>query len=170
VRTLAWVKWISADCADNNNVSSLVPGNTMPQLRVLRLSNNNLDRFDISLFPKIRTLYVDCNRLNRISRSDGGGDRVENLSMRNQRVPEIVLEIEDLRNVKRLYISGMCLFQGFAVILTSYRQPSAQQLFPHDPALFSYLPRGCRVQAISPAAAHCAHAKLAGFESKLQLY
>lgn len=79
----------------------------MTSLRVLRLSNNNVADFDLSSYPRLRTLYADNNSLSRLGRSQlRSVSRLENLSLRNQRGRALRLSFDDLRDVKRLYISG----------------------------------------------------------------
>lgn len=79
----------------------------MPLVRTLRVSENELRAVDVSLFPRLRTLYADNNLLLGLNRSNGtGGKRLESLSMRNQRVEGFALTLADLESVKRLYISG----------------------------------------------------------------
>ena len=75
----------------------------MLHVRMLRLSDNDLSSLDLSRFPRLRTLYVDVNRLTSLGHSGG---RLENLSLRSQRVAGLRLEAKVLENVKRLYISG----------------------------------------------------------------
>jgi Leucine-rich repeat (LRR) protein len=87
----------------------------MPNLRVLRLSNNQLLDFDLSSFTRLRTLYADNNRLHQLSRTNlRSVTRLENLSLRNQRGVSLKLSYEDLRDVKRLYISGKPYWFDFA--------------------------------------------------------
>ncbi|ORY32290.1 hypothetical protein BCR39DRAFT_523772 [Naematelia encephala] len=98
----------------SNRLTELRPSRPVTPIRTLRLSDNDLDRFDISFFPKVRTLYADGNRLHGLERSDGtGGRRLESLSLRNQRVESFKLTLKDLENVKRLYISGNTLSSSF---------------------------------------------------------
>ncbi|KAI5119366.1 hypothetical protein M0805_008521 [Coniferiporia weirii] len=121
---------------DNNSLSSLdqTPediGRTdssaavvLQKLRILRLSGNRLKHLDVAHFPNLRTLYVDnnclvegkgtqrsqkktCQRLLNMHRLG----KLENLSARNQSGPGVRdsglhLQSEDIRDVKRLYLSG----------------------------------------------------------------
>ena len=92
---------------DGNELASLEAAASMPNLRVLRLSNNRLLDFDLSSFTRLRTLYADNNRLHQLSRNNPRSvSRLENLSLRNQRGLSLKLSYADLRDVKRLYISG----------------------------------------------------------------
>ncbi|WVN90353.1 uncharacterized protein L203_105589 [Cryptococcus depauperatus CBS 7841] len=118
---------------DGNQLDNLAPAKSMPNVRVLRFSDNNISRFDISLFPKVRTLYADNNLLTRIECPDQSpSSRLENLSVRNQRVEALHLDFLHLENLKRLYVSG---------------NPIKESFFPHRP-LYSlvYLEAaGCKI-------------------------
>jgi Leucine-rich repeat (LRR) protein len=95
------------ELTESNDLSELVTSEPMPSLRILRISNNNLLEFDLSSFPRLRTLYADNNRLDRLARSSPKTvSRLENLSLRNQRGLPLCLSYDDLRDIKRLYISG----------------------------------------------------------------
>ncbi|KAK4699944.1 protein NUD1, partial [Phenoliferia sp. Uapishka_3] len=97
---------------DYNNLSSLEPTGSMPRLRVLRLCSNNLETLDISFAPKLRTLFVDSSRLGAID----GTDRLrklENLSVRDQGGAALSLPMHEVRDVKRLYLSGNPLPPSF---------------------------------------------------------
>jgi Leucine-rich repeat (LRR) protein len=68
---------------------------------------NDVAEVDLSLFPRLRTLYADNNSLSGLDRSNPRTlSRLENLSLRNQRGRTLRLSYDDLRDVKRLYISG----------------------------------------------------------------
>lgn len=98
---------------DHNNLHTVEPPSPMTSIRVLRLSDNELNYLDLSLFPRIRTLYADNNAIPGLSRSSTGGHRIENLSLRNQRVQRFFLSPEDLQSIKRLYVSGNKLDADF---------------------------------------------------------
>lgn len=86
----------------------------MPSVRVLRFSDNDIAFFDISLFPKIRTLYADNNLLSHLGGSEHAPpSQLENLSLRNQRSASLHLTFIDLENVRRLYVSGNALTEDF---------------------------------------------------------
>jgi protein NUD1 len=55
----------------------------MPKLRVLRLSNNKLQRLNGAAFPNIRTLYADNNAITGLDKAHRLL-KLENLSLRNQ--------------------------------------------------------------------------------------
>ncbi|WVQ70970.1 hypothetical protein IAR50_000495 [Cryptococcus sp. DSM 104548] len=99
---------------DGNQLDMLSPSKPMPNVRVLKFSDNKVSHFDISLFPKLRTLYADNNSLTHIARTDRyASSRLENLSIRNQRGPQLRLTFADLEDVRRLYISGNPLGEDF---------------------------------------------------------
>lgn len=91
---------------DSNALVELQPSSSMSNLRILRVSDNDLSTLDVSLFPRIRTLFADNNALPGLTRNGSGGHRIENLSLRSQRVQAFSLTPEDVQSAKRLYISG----------------------------------------------------------------
>lgn len=113
IRGLEKLKRLTTLNLDKNELEELEPAAPMPSVRVLRASDNDLESLDVSLFPKVRTLYADNNALPGLSRSSSGGNRIENLSLRNQRVQQFALLPEDLHCVKRLYVSGNRLESDF---------------------------------------------------------
>ncbi|OCF33354.1 hypothetical protein I316_05096 [Kwoniella heveanensis BCC8398] len=119
VRDLHKLASIASINFDGNQLEHLAPSRPMISVRVLRFSENDLRHFDLSLFPKVRTLYADGNRLSQLSRSStcsSSSGRLENLSLRNQRISSastFKLSYRDLENVKRLYLSGNSLSKDF---------------------------------------------------------
>ncbi|KAI0259785.1 hypothetical protein BC834DRAFT_832867 [Gloeopeniophorella convolvens] len=97
---------------DNNSLDELEAHGILPRLRILRLSANRLKRLDASRFPSLRTLYVDNNSLAEISHANRL-NKLENLSLRNQGGKGLSLPICDVRDVKRLYLSGNALPPDF---------------------------------------------------------
>ncbi|KAJ3568381.1 hypothetical protein NP233_g5760 [Leucocoprinus birnbaumii] len=89
---------------DNNCLRTMEVDGSMPRLRILRLSGNRLRQVDVGAFANLRTLYADNNslthlvKLNRLK-------KLENLSLRNQSGRGLLLT-RDVRDVKRLYLSG----------------------------------------------------------------
>ncbi|WVQ97321.1 hypothetical protein IAU59_004432 [Kwoniella sp. CBS 9459] len=119
VRDLHRLSSIASINLDGNQLEHLSPSRPMLSVRVLRFSENDIRLFDLSLFPKVRTLYADGNRLTQLSRSSASSSsngRLENLSLRNQRISSnssLRLSYKDLENVKRLYLSGNALSEDF---------------------------------------------------------
>jgi hypothetical protein len=69
--------------ADFNVITSLETSDTMPKLRVLRLSNNKLRSLNGAAFPNLRTLYADNNSIVGLDKASRLS-KLENLSLRNQ--------------------------------------------------------------------------------------
>jgi hypothetical protein len=84
-------------------LDTFAPSTPLTSLRTLKLSNNNLSSFSITYTPKVRTLYLDFNRLRGIL---GKSRRIQSLSIRSQTVEGLSLGYEVSQGVKRLYISG----------------------------------------------------------------
>ncbi|KAI0629876.1 hypothetical protein C8Q77DRAFT_1064510 [Trametes polyzona] len=99
---------------DNNSLNELEPEEAMPRLRILRLSGNRLQALNAAPYPNLRTLYADNNALGTISKAYRL-TKLENLSLRNQsgRNGGLSISIRDVRDVKRLYLSGNPLKPGF---------------------------------------------------------
>ncbi|KAG9092056.1 hypothetical protein FRC06_000267 [Ceratobasidium sp. 370] len=97
---------------DHNALNSLDIDGPLPRLRVLRLSDNKLTELDCSAFTNLRTLYADNNRLGNVRHADKAR-RLENLSLRNQSGRGLHLSVADVRDVKRMYLSGNPLENGF---------------------------------------------------------
>ncbi|KAF7799379.1 hypothetical protein EIP86_010611 [Pleurotus ostreatoroseus] len=98
---------------DNNHLAELAPGGTMARLRILRASGNRLQQLDGGAFPGLRTLYADNNCLGPVLRAHRMA-KLDNLSLRNQNGRAgLSLAIRDVRDVKRLYLSGNALAGGF---------------------------------------------------------
>ncbi|KAH9012964.1 hypothetical protein EDB83DRAFT_2444339 [Lactarius deliciosus] len=93
---------------DNNSLDEPELHGILPRLRILRLSANRLKRLDSSYFPSLRVLYIDNNSLTEITKADRLV-RLESLSLRNQGGNSLSLSIRDVRDAKRLYLSGNAL-------------------------------------------------------------
>ncbi|KAJ7600466.1 hypothetical protein C8J56DRAFT_910325 [Mycena floridula] len=97
---------------DHNAVGSLEIKSPMPRLKILRASGNRLTKLNLSLMPNLRTLYLDNNSLTSLVRLERL-TKLENLSLRNQSGRGLNLLARDVRDVKRLYLSGNPLGNGF---------------------------------------------------------
>ncbi|KAI0004643.1 hypothetical protein BJV74DRAFT_971764 [Russula compacta] len=97
---------------DNNTLDELKAHGILPRLRILRLSVNRLKCLDATHFPNLRMLYIDNNTLTELKKANMLG-RLENLSLRNQGGNGLSLSIRDVRDVKRLYLSGNALPADF---------------------------------------------------------
>ncbi|GHJ90363.1 hypothetical protein NliqN6_6765 [Naganishia liquefaciens] len=99
---------------DHNRLANCTPASDMLSLRVLRVSHNQLATLDLSLFPRLRSFYADGNRIETLWRSKKQSiARLEYLSLRDQDVRYLRLSHDDMRDVKRLYISGNHLTNSF---------------------------------------------------------
>ncbi|KAJ9116425.1 hypothetical protein QFC22_004867 [Naganishia vaughanmartiniae] len=99
---------------DHNRLSECNPAIPAQSLRALRLSHNRLKTVDMSKFPRLRSLYADGNQIRTLVRSSKHSSvRLEYLSLRDQDVSDLDLSYADLRDVKRLYISGNRLSKQF---------------------------------------------------------
>ncbi|VDC04605.1 unnamed protein product [Peniophora sp. CBMAI 1063] len=108
VRGLATLKALIVLNLDQNNLSELAVGGALARLRVLRVSGNRLQRLSARAFPHVRTLYADNNALPELADARRLA-RLENLSLRNQSGKGLNLAARDVRDVKRLYLSGNAL-------------------------------------------------------------
>ncbi|KAI9064682.1 L domain-like protein [Trametes sanguinea] len=98
---------------DENALPELEPEVTMSRLRILRVSGNRLQTLNATFYPNLRTLYADNNSLGTIARAYRLA-KLENLSLRNQNGRGgLAISIRDVRDVKRLYLSGNPLKPGF---------------------------------------------------------
>ncbi|BEJ01381.1 hypothetical protein CcaverHIS631_0600630 [Cutaneotrichosporon cavernicola] len=113
IRGLERLKSLTTLKLDANALVTLEPASSMSSLRILRVSDNGLTSLDVSLFPRLRTLFADNNALPGLTRSGPGGHRIENLSLRSQDVASFSLNPEDIQAVKRLYVSGNTLPPNF---------------------------------------------------------
>ncbi|KAF8313957.1 uncharacterized protein EI90DRAFT_2948931 [Cantharellus anzutake] len=90
---------------DHNLLDSLSCSSIVARLRILRLSYNRVSEINAAPFVNLRTLYMDGNRLKRLIHMDRLS-KLENLSLRNQMGGKLHLLPADVRDVKRLYLSG----------------------------------------------------------------
>ncbi|KAF8630823.1 hypothetical protein AX17_005182 [Amanita inopinata Kibby_2008] len=97
---------------DNNVLAELGSEGQLPRLRILRVSGNRLQELNAASFPNLRTLYADNNSLVNLVKLDRL-NKLENLSLRNQRGRGLNLLTRDVRDVKRLYLSGNAIKSGF---------------------------------------------------------
>ncbi|KAK0222049.1 hypothetical protein IW262DRAFT_1434857 [Armillaria fumosa] len=88
---------------EDNQLSELDIGR-LSKLRILRASGNRIKKAEVGGLPALRTLYLDGNCLKTVGGLDRLG-RLEKLSVRNQNAV-YALATRDVRDVKRLYVSG----------------------------------------------------------------
>ncbi|EIN12330.1 L domain-like protein [Punctularia strigosozonata HHB-11173 SS5] len=97
---------------DNNLLTELECEEPMPRLRILRVSNNKLQVLGCAPFHNVRTLYADNNDLRKLAKAHKL-TKLENLSLRNQAGKGLRVDMHDIRDVKRLYLSGNRMDAGF---------------------------------------------------------
>ncbi|KAI0345679.1 hypothetical protein BDW22DRAFT_1353259 [Trametopsis cervina] len=98
---------------DHNNLRELQVEGSMARLKILRVSGNRLQQFNAGPFANLRTLYADNNSLGPVHKAHRL-TKLENLSLRNQSGRAgLSLSIQDVRDVKRLYLSGNPMKPGF---------------------------------------------------------
>ncbi|KIJ54584.1 hypothetical protein M422DRAFT_24524 [Sphaerobolus stellatus SS14] len=115
IREISGIGTVGSLCAlnlDHNQLGSIEGEDSQPKLRTLRISSNRLTRLDVSSFVNVRTLYADNNKLGDIV-GVKRLRRLENLSLRNQGGAGLSLRVHDIRDVKRLYLSGNPLSREF---------------------------------------------------------
>ncbi|KAJ7645652.1 hypothetical protein DFH06DRAFT_1212043 [Mycena polygramma] len=129
---LASLQALVALNVDENTLGTLDAGGAMPRLRILRASGNRLRALHVHWFAGLRTLYADGNLLegdavhavpplakstvgHAAGRQGKGSvlNRLENLSLRNQGGRGLRLDFGDVRDAKRLYLSGNPLPANF---------------------------------------------------------
>ncbi|KZT20011.1 hypothetical protein NEOLEDRAFT_1172770 [Neolentinus lepideus HHB14362 ss-1] len=112
IRGLACLPSLQLLNLEKNRLGELDPRGPMPRLRILRASGNRLQELRAASFPNVRTLYLDDNYLGGLVKG-GRLTKLENLSLRNQRGRLLNVSLRDVRDVKRLYLSGNALKAGF---------------------------------------------------------
>ncbi|KAI9031729.1 hypothetical protein CLU79DRAFT_830985 [Phycomyces nitens] len=90
---------------DHNDIESVFIETPMDRLKILRLSYNRLKAFNGSLFPDLRTLYLDTNQIKRIV-GLSCIPRLNSFSARNQGGNAMDLNLYHLRGSRKIYLSG----------------------------------------------------------------
>ncbi|KAL8761556.1 MAG: hypothetical protein Q9184_002321 [Pyrenodesmia sp. 2 TL-2023] len=91
----------------DNRLERLAVSERMESLQDLKLAKNQLNTVDIGQMPSLRVLDVDQNSITSINNIESH-QRLEVLSWREQRI-ETVLQYQQCRNVRELYLSGNSL-------------------------------------------------------------
>ncbi|KAG4305076.1 hypothetical protein PORY_001246 [Pneumocystis oryctolagi] len=89
---------------DKNNLSAFDVKEKMPKLRVLKLSMNSLKKFDPINFSNLRILFLDSNNLQSINEINCL-KKMECLSIRNQKIGRLNIELSSLMNIRKIYMS-----------------------------------------------------------------
>lgn len=102
-----------------NQMQEFMVRRPLRRLDVLKLSGNRLSHLDLSAFPSLRVLYVDCNHLSTIEKLEDCRF-LDTLSMREQSIPSkdpssstgyaepvtVALNLGKLSSIRKLYLSS----------------------------------------------------------------
>lgn len=114
VRGLAAMRRLKSVNLDHNELGMVDLAPAMARLRVLRVSGNaKLQTLDVTPAKRLRTLYADYCDLDRIEGLDQL-EHLDNLSMRQQAEAAIIWPADQLRDVRRLFLSGNAFPQGIS--------------------------------------------------------
>ncbi|CDR99806.1 hypothetical protein [Sporisorium scitamineum] len=114
IRGLALMRRLKSLNLDHNDLNMVDLSPVMPRLRVLRVSGNvHLQTLDVAPAKRLRTLYADYCDLDRIDNLDQL-ENLDNLSMRQQAEAAITWPADQLRDVRRLFLSGNAFPQGIS--------------------------------------------------------
>ncbi|KAF9967585.1 hypothetical protein BGZ70_008959, partial [Mortierella alpina] len=89
----------------HNRIEDISLVQALRRLRILRLSENKLVTFNAVHFPRLRTLYLDDNRLQALENCQTL-TRLENFSARDQEGEGIAINMAEFVNSRKLYLSG----------------------------------------------------------------
>ncbi|KAF9956898.1 hypothetical protein BGZ72_002369 [Mortierella alpina] len=89
----------------HNRIEDISLVQPLRRLRILRLSENKLVTFNAVHFPRLRTLYLDDNRLQALENCQTL-TRLENFSARDQEGEGIAINMTEFVNSRKLYLSG----------------------------------------------------------------
>ncbi|KAJ9099240.1 hypothetical protein QFC21_004120 [Naganishia friedmannii] len=126
-------QWPDMECLDlSRNQIAHVEG--LENLKAL----TTLNLVDMTKFPRLRSLYADGNQIRALVRSSKHSPvRLEYLSLRDQDVSDLDLSYADLRDVKRLYVSGEYKFGSKRKAKLTRKMPTgnrlSKQFFPTRP-------------------------------------
>ncbi|TIA71027.1 hypothetical protein E3P91_02751 [Wallemia ichthyophaga] len=112
IRGIEELKNLSFLSLDSNFLKELKLNAKFDHLKVLRVSNNRLKTLDVRMVTKVRTLFIDNNKLSALS-GISELKKLENLSCREQKGEYFELSMKDIRDIKRLYLSGNNLPETF---------------------------------------------------------
>ncbi|SPO21895.1 uncharacterized protein UTRI_01883_B [Ustilago trichophora] len=134
IRGLSLMRRLKSLNLDHNDLNMVDLSPAMPRLRVLRVSGNvHLQTLDVAPAKRLRTLYADYCDLDRIENLDQL-EHLDNLSMRQQAEAAIAWPADQLRDVRRLFLSGNAFPQGISTSTTvETRKPIAPALSTQSP-------------------------------------
>ncbi|GAC96262.1 protein phosphatase regulatory subunit [Pseudozyma hubeiensis SY62] len=132
IRGLSLMRRLKSLNLDHNDLTMVDLMPTMPKLRVLRVSGNvHLQTLDVAPARRLRTLYADYCDLDRIDNL-GQLEHLDNLSMRQQAEAAITWPADQLRDIRRLFLSGNAFPQGISTT-SEARKPIASSLTAQPP-------------------------------------
>ncbi|KAH7346551.1 hypothetical protein BKA65DRAFT_606319 [Rhexocercosporidium sp. MPI-PUGE-AT-0058] len=112
VRSLHELRSLSALDLEDNLLSKISTnkGEVMSVMKYLKLSGNNLECIDVSVFPNLRLLYLDRNRLAMVS-GLLKTKYLDSLSMREQQDGTVIDQsfLSEACEVRKLFLSGNLL-------------------------------------------------------------
>ncbi|CBQ71918.1 conserved hypothetical protein [Sporisorium reilianum SRZ2] len=136
IRGLSLMRRLKSLNLDHNDLNMVDLTPVMPRLRVLRVSGNvHLQTLDVAPAKRLRTLYADYCDLDRIDNLDQL-ENLDNLSMRQQAEAAITWPADQLRDVRRLFLSGNAFPQGISTTsktAEAARKPIAAALGAQPP-------------------------------------
>ncbi|TKY87104.1 hypothetical protein EX895_003781 [Sporisorium graminicola] len=135
IRGLSLMRRLKSLNIDHNELNMVDLSPVMPRLRVLRVSGNvHLQTLDVAPAKRLRTLYADYCDLDRIDNLDQL-ENLDNLSMRQQAEAAVAWPADQLRDVRRLFLSGNAFPQGISTtsMPAEVRKPIAAPLAAQPP-------------------------------------
>ncbi|KAM5431787.1 Protein nud1 [Microsporum ferrugineum] len=101
-----------------NRMQEFIVHRPLRHLKTLKLSGNRLNHLDVSPFPSLRVLYIDCNHLSTVEKLDECRF-IDTLSMREQTIPSkgsssacyakpmtVNLNLGKLSSIRKLFLSS----------------------------------------------------------------
>ncbi|KAI8968345.1 hypothetical protein BDF20DRAFT_916886 [Mycotypha africana] len=104
--------------ADHNDIMTVQISEPMKRLFKLQLSFNRLKSFDMSSFPEMHVLYLDENQIQRVI-GMACVRRLDSFSMRDQGGQNVEYNLQYLRGIRKLYLSGS-LFNNMRRLIDFY--------------------------------------------------
>lgn len=109
VQNIHLLSSLSSLSLENNDISAIEPSSSQQQwaLRYLKLGGNNLEFIDVSQYPNLRLLYLDRNRLGKIT-GLSRTKHLDSLSMREQQEGSVIDQsfLAEAFEVRKLFLSG----------------------------------------------------------------
>ncbi|CAO3613438.1 unnamed protein product [Cunninghamella blakesleeana] len=93
-----------------NNVEFINLIEPLNNLSILKISHNRLKSFDGRFFPNLKLLYIDKNQLVSVVRLSSISN-LDTLSLRDQGEQSLQIEMKEINEIRKLYISGMPIKQ-----------------------------------------------------------